>query len=100
MWDGKKGRSSGGVTLSPQTGMVGYPAFNQAGVVIRSIFNPTIKNGTVVTVQSAITPACGRWEVYSVTHEIESQIPKGKWFSIIEANSLNQGGGSGTSKSP
>lgn len=94
MWDPNKGRTSlGTVVMSPQTGMVGYPAFNQASIVIRSIFNPKIKNGTILNVQSSLTPACGNWNVYSVTHEIESQMPKGKWFSTIEANLLKSGGG-------
>jgi hypothetical protein len=57
-------------------------------VKVASIFNPAIKTGTKITVQSELTPACGSWVAFHVIHEIESNIPKGKWLTEIEAASL------------
>jgi len=89
IWNPEQGRA-GSVTLSPQTGLVGYPAFNATTLIVKSIFNPKIENGTTITVQSDVQPACGQWNVFHVAHEIESQMPNGKWFTIIQAN--NTGG--------
>jgi hypothetical protein len=80
-----QGQRSSNVFLSPQTSMVGYPMFNQANVIVKSIFNPQIVNQGSITVQSDLTPACGTWNVVNVTHEIDANMPRGKWFTITEA---------------
>lgn len=82
------------IVISPQTGMVGYPTFNQNSIYVKTIFNPTIQNSQKITVQSDLTPACGTWQVFHVCHEIECQLPKGKWFSIIGATPLQSDVGS------
>jgi hypothetical protein len=90
----KPGENKGGNTfLSRQTGMVGYPAFDQRNIIVRSIFNPEIRNPNTITVQSDITPACGTWHINHVTHEIESQMPNGKWFTTVLASPPGSDGG-------
>lgn len=88
IWNAGQSRNGNSVILSPKTGMVGYPAFNQAGVIVRSIFNPNLKLGSKITVQSELTPATGDWSVYNLGHDIESQVPNGQWFSIVQANRM------------
>ena len=78
------GKGPSGATIAPPN-MVGYPAFSQAYVYVKTLFDPNIRNSQIITVQSEIQPACGKWQVYHVTHEIESNIPKGKWFTTIGA---------------
>lgn len=71
--------------LSPDTGMVGYPAYTATGIVVTSIFNPTILYGTTVKVVSELKPACrDDWHVMKLTHDLESEVPGGKWFTQIE----------------
>lgn len=86
IWKSGTARQAGAVLLSPQTGMVGYPAFNQAGVEITARFNPNIHYGYPIQVQSDLTPACGTWNIYNMTYELESEMPKGKWFMVISAD--------------
>ena len=70
--------------FSKDTGMVGYPAFNQASVLINSIYNPTVKHYGLIEVKSDLTPANGKWKVNNLTLDLASQMPKGKWFMLME----------------
>jgi hypothetical protein len=77
-------RSQGGATmLSAQTGMVGYPAFTQNSIIIKSLFNPSLRILGSITVQSQLQPANGTWVISNITHVIESQTPNGQWFSTV-----------------
>lgn len=87
IWNRNQSRG-GDVILSPSSGLIGYPSFSQNMLVVRSIFNPRIEYGATINVQSDVTSACGQWHVYHVVHDIESQMPNGKWFTIIAANSI------------
>jgi hypothetical protein len=95
-----KNGSRGGFipVISPETGMVGYPSFTAMGIVVKSLFNPSIGYGGKIQIQSsaiptnpgttipkATLPANGIWAVYKLDHDLESQVPHGKWFSEIGA---------------
>lgn len=79
---------SGAVIISPSTGMIGYPTFSQSNVIVRTQFNSGLKIGGKVTIQSDLTPACGDWVVNNVNHDIDAQVPHGKWESTFQATSL------------
>jgi hypothetical protein len=70
--------------ISPQTGMVGYPRYRQVAVDVTTLYLPTIQFGGKIKIQSDLTPACGEWSVVYVEHELESELPNGKWFTIIQ----------------
>ncbi|MGA1801484.1 phage tail fiber protein [Rhizobium sp. HT1-10] len=80
-----KPRQGRATLISPETGMVGYPAFNQNNVLVAAIFNPSLLYGGEIEVKSDLTPACGKWKVIRLEYELESLVPKGKWFMKIEA---------------
>lgn len=87
----KKGYRSGDpILVSPQTGQVGYPAWTNSGIVVRTLFNPNVELQKLIQVQSDITPACGTWKVTSVIHDIASELPNGPWFTTIEAVNPNE----------
>jgi len=68
--------------ISPATGMVGYPMFSSNGMLVKSLFLPTIKLGGQIQVKdSQIIAANGNWIVNGVTHELDSLTPNGKWFT-------------------
>lgn len=83
-------RQGGAVLISPQTGMVAYPGFREAAVVVKTLFNPAVKVNGLIQVQSDITPACGTWKVFHMVYELESKMPHGRWFQTIEANLVGQ----------
>jgi hypothetical protein len=79
----KKGARGGDIPLiSPiENDMVGYPTFSSNGLGITTLFNPNVKAGGHIQVQSSLKVACGTWYVPAVTHELESETPGGAWFT-------------------
>ena len=66
--------------VSPYTNMIGYPVFCQSNMLLKFIFMPTVNIGGKITVKdSIVVPANRDWNVHSVTHELESMTPGGKW---------------------
>lgn len=85
-----KGGTIGGQIplISAETGMVGYPTVTQAGIVVTSIFNPNLAFGGAFECQSVLTVANGTWGIFNVTHELESEMPNGRWFTRVEGSQL------------
>lgn len=86
-----KGSTRGGLVplISPDTGMVGYPTYSSmtdgGGLEVTTIFNPSLRIGAAVQVKSSLPPANGKWGVFNLTHELESEIPGGQWFTHFRA---------------
>ncbi len=97
IWPTGGSRQGSPIMVSPETGMVGYPAFNEQGVIVRTIYNSNLACGKQINVQSQLTPACGTWNISTVAHEIESMVPNGQWFSIVQATTVGTGGAAGGS---
>lgn len=81
----EKSRNGTTVLLSPETGMIGYPQFEQAAVVVTCLPNPDIKFLSKIQVQSELTSANATWTVNSYELQLESETPRGKWLQIITA---------------
>ena len=89
---GKNRESLNAVKLTAQTGLVGYPAFNDKGAIFSSFFNPNIKVAGKVQVTSVLSPVNGVWYPYNVHHDLQSEVPDGRWFTHIEAQrNINEG---------
>lgn len=86
-----KGGSRGGdiPDVSPETGMVGYPTYTEFGIMLRTAFNPSIGFGGKIKVTSQLKPACGEWIVYALEHVLESELPRGQWFSTMQCVSVD-----------
>lgn len=72
--------------ISPTTGMIGYPQFSQNGLTVKSLYNPAIKMGNWIEVQSSITKANGFFRTTSIKHRLSSESDDGPWFSIAEVS--------------
>ena len=79
----QNGARSGNIMVSPQTGMVGYPRFDSAKVVVDKYFDPTINCGQNMTVQSQFIAACGTWNIIHIHESLDTQ-PHGPWFMTLE----------------
>jgi hypothetical protein len=84
------------ITVSPSTGMIGYPAFTNNGVMVRTLFNPSVKFGQTFSVQSDIKKANGTWNMFTLEYHIESQTPNGAWFMTMTGAKQGQPGVAGT----
>lgn len=86
-----KGGSRGGLipVISPDTGMVGYPNYstsnNGGWLSVTTLFNPNIRLGGVVEVQSSLKVANGKWVTHDIRHELDAEMPGGHWFTRFEA---------------
>ena len=70
--------------ISPQTGMRGYPTMANLGPVLEALYNPSIRYGAQIKIESRVRPACGTWQVIRLQHNLESEVQDGAWFSHIE----------------
>jgi len=86
--------------VTKNSGLIGYPAYSQAGVQFASLFNPNILWNEPVYLDSSYLPegwvsaaqatapqlaATGYWVPMMVTHALESEMPNGRWFTYVEA---------------
>ena len=72
--------------LSSDTGLVGYPSYTERGVSLRCLYNPSIIYGGTITVSSSVWGSAPRsFSIYSLSHDLESKMHGGKWFSDIDA---------------
>lgn len=86
IWPSGGSRKAADVAVSPATGMIGYPNWTANGLIIRTLYNPNIAYGCNVNVTSSLTTANGRWTVFKLQHDLESETPGGKWESMFEAS--------------
>lgn len=88
IWPRGESREGTVPLISPETGLVGYPGFTAYGISLRTIFNPNAKFNGDIKVQSSLEGVAklnttGIWTIYNIDHEIESQVPGGKWFTSL-----------------
>jgi len=85
-----KDGARGGVAplVSPDTGMVNYPTWVENGVIVKTLYNPSLMAGGKVNIKSAIPNANGTWQIFNLRHDLESEIPEGEWFTTASCNVL------------
>ncbi len=81
----KQGSVGDTIEVSPATGMIGYPEFDNIKIKVRTLFNPDIKLPCKIQVKSQLHAASGTWGTVLVGHTLESQMPDGPWETHIEA---------------
>lgn len=100
-WNGNRTTTSIPV-IAPHPGqMIGYPAFTNQGIIVKSIFNPLISFGGQIQVESSIldgivtaqsrsnpnfkSPTNSVWAVNKLDLNLDSLLPRGEWSSVITA---------------
>jgi hypothetical protein len=72
------------VVLSHDTGLVGYPMFEAAGLNVTALFDPAFQCGAALEIKDVIPAnAIGRWYPFAMSHELESLVPGGRWFTNL-----------------
>ncbi len=72
------------VVLRAESGLIGYPSYERAGLIVNAMFNPAFLCGTPIIVESVVPSATGRWFPIAVDHALDSRIPKGQWQSQLQ----------------
>ena len=91
VWKPGTTRGLATVSLGPDTGLISYPAFSEAAVIARSIFNPAFQNGGKLALQTSLSPAVGFWCITSLQHQIAANMPGGQWETHIQASNIMGG---------
>ena len=79
-------RAGNTVLLTKDTGMIGYPTFNQDGIICKCLFNPDLQYGGLIKVESIVPKASGVWKITKLNHSLSAYNPQGgPWESEIEA---------------
>lgn len=84
VWPLSGARSGDPAIISPETGLVGYPAFSSQGIIFTTLYNPAVSLGRPVQVQSSLSVANGQWNPFALAHMIESEMPNGQWFTQLQ----------------
>lgn len=72
------------VLLSPESGLIGYPQVSDLGVIVRSVFNPTLRFGGKVKVSgSKLDMANKEWYVSNMSLTLDANLPGGAWESTL-----------------
>lgn len=87
--NGNRGEEA--VEISPQTGMIGYPQFQNTTIIVRSLFNPAVKFYGLVKVKSDLTAANGIWRVTNLQYSLSSQLAGGPWEMQITGTNETTG---------
>lgn len=70
------------IILSPNTGLIGYPVIDRAGLMVKALFDPALACGSALEIRQSIVPyANGKWFPQKVDHMLEANLPDGKWES-------------------
>jgi hypothetical protein len=105
IWPPGKSRNGSVPLVSATTGLQSYPAYQSLGISFTTLFNPAIRFGGQVNVQSSqllikqnviakdgnITSAVntsgsGIWVINMLNHRLETLLPHGDWFSDAQAS--------------
>lgn len=86
------GNRSGNATVTPTTGLVGYPSWSSEGIRLKMLYSPDLMIGGQITVQgSQVTPANGTWTITRLEHSLQSFTPGGEWFSNVQGAQTKPG---------
>lgn len=71
---------------SASSGLLGYPGFDNKGIVARGIYEPRLLIGGPLRIASMVPKASGLWRITSLTHHLQSGLPRGgAWESSVKA---------------
>ena len=90
IWPRNGHRAGDAELISGETGMIGYPSFTSTGIMVSTRFNPRVEFGKRVEVESSVQQgnanhgANGIWVVVNLVHDIEAEVPGGKWLTHMQ----------------
>jgi hypothetical protein len=79
-------RSGNAVLMTRETGMIGYPTFTSDGISLKCVYNPEIKIGGLLRVESVVPRASGVWKITKLDHNLSAyKASGGPWSSSLSA---------------
>lgn len=84
IWPKNQARKGAVPLINKDTGMRGYPTYTSSGLRVVCLFNPAIIFGGQVKVESLLKPATNTWNVFRIDHDLDANVPGGRWFSTVD----------------
>ncbi len=81
---GKPRRAQPAVVLNQASGLLGYPMYERAGLVVTCLFDAAILCGSPIQLESIVPGATGRWYPFAASHSLECNVPQGAWVSELQ----------------
>lgn len=88
------------LSVSAETGLIGYPAWSAGGLALRMLFNPLVSFNSLIALHSRYQPAgwgqqngpvpVGLWIASQVRHTLQTETPHGAWFTDIVAQAYRE----------
>lgn len=90
-------RPEAAIIISKATGMVASPAFTANGLLVKTIFTPSIKFKSLLNIQSSVLSAITQtknaqgaiipstWTAIKVDLDLDAMVPKGDWLTTVLA---------------
>jgi hypothetical protein len=72
--------------LRDSTGLIGYPVYERSGLSVQALWQPAFGCGVPIQIESIVPSATGLWYPYSMVHQLDSNLPNGKWFTDMKCN--------------
>ena len=81
------------IRIAPDTGLQSNPVYATSGLTFSTLFNPELRPGVALNINS-IFDFVNRtlWVAAVLAHEIEPNLPGGKWHTSVAANSFGPNG--------
>lgn len=80
-WETSSGEA---VLLNPECGLIGYPSFTNNGVKCVSLYNPKLRYGGQIKIESIVPKASGYWKITRLEHSLAVYGQMQSWMSEIE----------------
>lgn len=81
------------VPINKYTGMVSYPVYSTSGVTLATLFNPTIRPGAALDIETAFDFVNRtKWVAAVLQHTLQPNMPGGQWLTQIAAQSYGTKG--------
>lgn len=86
IWPKGQARDGQVPLINRDTGMIGYPAYANNGIIVTTRFNPAIGFGQRVKVETDLASRnpSGEWIVTTLVHSLDAEVPRGRWESRFE----------------
>lgn len=84
IWNNGGTREDITIELSPSNGMIGYPTFSDASLIVKSIFNPNLVIGSRINIKSDFEKANGVMYAFKIRHELSTLEDNAPWFTTVQ----------------
>lgn len=85
------------IAIGPTTGMKGSPEYSTSGVQVDTIYEPRLIPGQSIKLDTVFTyAATANWSIAAVEHNLEPNVPNGRWDTRLVAQGISNVNGTGT----